>query len=65
MTDDEAIEIAKRYGGKNGPIVKIPPMGAVDEITTVDLRNWDRPVVTRDPSEKFMPGYTQYTGYRP
>jgi hypothetical protein len=65
VTDEEAIDVAKRYGVRNGPVIKIPPIGAVDEIITVDLRDWDRPIVTREPSENYAPGYTQYTGYRP
>lgn len=65
MTDEEAIAIAKRHGVRNGPIIKIPPQGAIDEITTVDLRDWGRPIVTREPLSKCAPGYTQYTGHRP
>ena len=56
MTDEEAIETAKRYGVRNGPIIKIPPRGAVNETTIVDLRDWDRPIVTREPSHNFGPG---------
>lgn len=48
MTDEEAIATAKRYGVRNGPIIKIPPMGAVDEIVVVDLRDWNHPIVTRE-----------------
>lgn len=52
MTDKEAIAAAKRYGM---PIVKMPPTGVIDEITTVDLRNPRRPVVTREPSSNYGP----------
>ncbi len=44
MTDADAIQIAKRVGL---PVVLIPPRGAVNETITVDLRDRDRPVVTR------------------
>jgi len=46
MTDQESIEIAQRYGL---PIVHILPTGVVNEITTVDLRDRNRPKVTREP----------------
>lgn len=55
MTDEEAIAIAKRYGVRNGPIIKIPAIGVLDEITTVDLRDWDRPVVTREQPKDYAP----------
>lgn len=45
MTDEEAIQIAKR--SKWGPIVHIPPTGAVNEVVTVDLSDSRKPVVTR------------------
>lgn len=50
MTDEDAIEIAERYGL---PIVRIPPTGVIDEVITVDLRDHDRPVITREPSSNF------------
>lgn len=53
MTDQEAIRIAKRYGW---PILHIPPMGCIDEVTTVDFRNPKRPIVTREPSSNYGPG---------
>ncbi len=56
MTDEEAINIAKLYGVRHGPIITIPPRGAVDEITKVDLRDWSRPIVTREPSKNYGPG---------
>jgi hypothetical protein len=52
MTDAEAIEVAKRYGL---PIVSIPPKGVIDEIITVDLRDRNRPIVTRRASSDFGP----------
>lgn len=55
MTDEEAIETAKSYGTRNGPIIKIPSMGAVDETITVDLRDLNNPVVTREPVSNYGP----------
>lgn len=52
MTDDEAIKAAERYGL---PIVRIPPTGCFDEVTTVNLLNPRRPVVAREPSSNFGP----------
>lgn len=49
MTDEEAIKIAKRFGVRHGPIISIPPRGAVNEIIRVDLSDLDRPIVTREP----------------
>lgn len=53
MTDKEAIEAAKQYGL---PIVRIPPRGVIDEVITVDLRDWRRPIMTREPSRNYGPG---------
>lgn len=57
MTDQEAIDVAKKVKAKYGlPIVHIPPpIGAIDEVITVDLRNSDSPTVTRQPSAEFDP----------
>lgn len=51
MTDQEAIEIAERYGL---PVVHIPPRGVIDEVVTVDLRG-PRPIVTRRPPPTIYP----------
>lgn len=52
MTDEEAIELARKYGIM---IVKIPPMGCIDEVTTVNLLVPCCPVVTREPSSNYCP----------
>ena len=51
MTDEEAIEAAKRIGL---PIVHLEPTGAIDEITTVDFRG-RMPIVSRVPSSDRYP----------
>lgn len=57
QADVLAIAIALRYFRATGRrVVRIPPSGAIDEITTVDLRDLTRPVVTREPSGNFAPG---------
>jgi hypothetical protein len=53
MTDEEAIKIAEKYGL---PIVRIPPTGCIDEVTTVNLLDPRKPIVTREPSCNFGPG---------
>lgn len=51
MSDDDAIEIAKRYGlSRWFPRVRIPPKGCIDEITTVEWRRHQEPLVTREQS---------------
>lgn len=56
MSDEEAIEIAKRHWY---PICRIPPTGCVDEIITVDLRDPSRPIATREPSRNYGPGQSR------
>lgn len=60
MTDEEAIRVATYYARRTGlPVVSIPPMGCIDEVTTVDFRDPRKPVVTRRPSERLT-----YAGYQ-
>lgn len=51
MTDQEAIEMARRYGlCRWFPVVRIPPLDCIDEVTTVEWRRNRKPLVARAPT---------------